>query len=132
MKLEIINNIVQWNIKDGTYSVTERKNKRTLPQNRLYFWYFLKAIVLLFKDLWIVISSEELHEELKEKFLSKRIKSKLTWRYKKRVFSTTWLSTKEFKEYMEKTNEWLVDKWLTAVNLNITENDLLYWETLFI
>ena len=123
--------IIKYLQDDKVYIVNEYKPKRTIPQNRLYHWYFIKRLVEILNSKWISTTGEELHEELKTRFLTKRIKSKITKRYNKVTYSTTSLNTKEFKEYMERINNWFIDKTWEWVDLNITETDLLYYENLF-
>jgi hypothetical protein len=67
------------------------RKKRTLPQNA---WYFGVLIPAMAEE--IGIDAEDLHEQLKQHFLSVRIDENFA-----RVRSTTELSTVEFSKYME-------------------------------
>ena len=60
--------IIKYLQDDKVYIVNEYKPKRTIPQNRLYHWYFIKRLVEILNSKWISTTGEELHEELKTRF----------------------------------------------------------------
>lgn len=120
---------------DGAYSITfeTQKKKCTPNQHRLYRWYFLKKLLMEFKDRWIVYANTDyLHADLAGMFALKEKYNLLTGEHDKYVESTANFLTKEFKEYMERINDYLMDRFSFHIDLSITDQDLLYWESLFL
>ena len=85
--------------------------KRSIPQNDLYWGWYIPHLVKWFADLWIFTESETVHETLKDILLSKRKKNKITKKYRKVTLSTTDLNTKEFKKYLEDIEILAMDRW---------------------
>lgn len=119
-------------LKDWIWEVKEVKMTRSIKQNALYWVYFLKQLVLFHNELWEVKTVESLHEELKKTFLKVRVKSDFSKKWIWKVWTTTKLNTKQFKKYMEKINNYYMENFWFSVDLDISQNDLLYWESLFV
>lgn len=107
-------------LQDWTYKLV--KNTRSLNQNRLYHWY-LADIKQGFDDKWIFITTDDLHEWLKQKLLWNKYKiNPLT---KKRTVlqkSTAKLSTKEFSEYIKDIEKYLIQEFEIYVRLRTDEH----------
>ena len=88
--------------------------------------------MLYLREQGTLTTTEDLHELFKARFLSRRVKSPISKRYNKVVGSTTELSTKQFKQYMERIDEYLMDtfQWHPVID-KMTEADLEYYDTLF-
>lgn len=131
MRVKITNWIISPLPEDWNYNLTEIKPIRTLPQNALYWGVFLPQIVEKYREMWIDWTCEDWHDVWKDKFLSRRRKDLLTNRRKKKEWSTTELNTKQFKDYMERISQYLIStiQWSPRID-NITEDDLLYWESI--
>jgi len=120
-------------LKDGNYKITVAKQNRSLAQNRLYWGFFLKQIALFYKEQWNIISIEDLHEIFKKRLPKKRVYSDYNDKeYIEQEPTTSDLKTNEFKQYMESINEELKDRYGRSVDLNVSEDDLLYWENYII
>ena len=77
--------------------ISKQYKIRSLQENKYYFWIILK---MLSDELWYEV--DEVHELMKERFLTKIEKLKSDKRVKlKRTKSTSELTTQEFEEYLE-------------------------------
>ena len=77
--------------------ISKQYKIRSLQENKYYFWVVLK---ILSDELWYEV--DEVHELMKERFLTKIEKLKSDKRVKlKRTKSTSELTTQEFEEYLE-------------------------------
>jgi len=120
-------------LEDWEYKITVAKHNRSLAQNRLYWGYFLKQICLYYKEIWIKISIDDLHFEFKKRLPRKRIYSDFTSKkYIVISWSTSDLTTSQFTSYIESINEELMDRYQWSVELDITEDDLIYWESIIL
>lgn len=99
---------------------------RTIAQNALMWkWYDI-----LSKDTWN--TSEYLHERMKEKFLTKKIRGKLNGKvkYTNKKGSTKKLSVKQFTEYLDNVYTFFSDMWYILPTLEQSDIDSLiatYW-----
>ena len=99
---------------------------RTIAQNALMWkWYDI-----LSKDTWN--TSEYLHERMKEKFLTKKIRGKLNGKvkYTNKKGSTKKLSVKQFTEYLDNVYTFFSDMWYVLPTLEQSDIDSLiatYW-----
>jgi len=84
--------------------VTIKKDKRTIPQNKLYW----TNIEIISKETWYTI--DEVHELIKSKFLeyTKKSKNGIENTFTR---TTTSLDTKEFSELMEKVYKLWKSQW---------------------
>jgi len=116
---------------DGYYNLTEIKPLRSLWQNSLYWGAFLPQVMLIYREQGIQWTCEDWHDVFKDKFLSKRRKDLLTGRRKKKEWTTTGLNTKGMSEYMKAISNYMIDTvWSCPKIDNITEADLIYWESI--
>ena len=77
--------------------ISKQYKIRSLQENKYYFWIILK---MLSDELWYEV--DEVHELMKERFLTKIEKLKSEKRVKlKRTKSTSELTTKDFEDYLE-------------------------------
>ncbi len=123
---------------DGNFKITPVKKTRSLDQNRLYWWYILKIIILNYKEFWYIHTTENLHELFKKVFIpKKRIKSDFSKKYIYLSGSTQELNTKQFSDYIERIKAIFefgeMEKlWLEKIDPfaipDVTEDDLLYRE----
>lgn len=124
---------------DWRYKISIVKQKRSWDQNRFYWGYILKFIVLQYKDFWYIYTTENLHDIFKKVFLpKKKIKSDFSKKFVYVSWSTGDLSSKQFSDYidlikaifefweMEKLRLEKIDKFIIP---DITEDDLLYRES---
>jgi len=99
---------------------------RTIAQNALMWkWY-----EILSKDTWN--TSEYLHERMKEKFLTKKIRGKLNGKvkYTNKKGSTQKLSVKQFTEYLDNVYTFFSDMWYVLPTMEQSDIDSLiatYW-----
>ena len=90
-------------LEDWKYKITEVKRVRSLDQNRLYWGYIIKYIVLKYKEVWILHTKDYIHDKLKRTFLKKeRVYSHFSKKFVLQVWTTTNLNTKKFSEFIEK------------------------------
>lgn len=128
---------LKWNfqdLKDWLYVVTQPKSIRSVQQNRLYWWWFLKHLVKFHEDKWDIYTSDQLHWVFKTMLLKKR-KYNEVWNKRKwitEVWSTSDLNTKQFTEYMDKINKIYIDAHWFSVPECPNEEELLYWEKMIV
>ena len=126
------------NLKDWFYKITEIKKVRSLDQNRLYWGYIIKFIVLQYKDAWIIYTKDYIHKRFKKAFLPKeRIKSDFSKKYILKSWSTTNLTIKQFTDFINNIKIicefWELGKikWLDYIEgfviPDINEDELLEW-----
>ena len=85
----------------------EIKENRTQAQNRLY-WSYISDLTSCFYDKWIIISKDDLHEWLRQKFIDWKYKiNKITWKRMILRKSTTKLNKKEFSDYIDKIEKYI-------------------------
>ena len=93
----------QTKLPDWNYKILEVKKIRSLNQNRFYFWYILKFIILQYREFWYIYTVDNLHTIFKKAFIpKKRIKSDFS---KKCIYimRSTWeLDSKQFSDYIER------------------------------
>lgn len=121
-------------LKDGTYVATEPKSIRSVQQNRMYWGWFLKHIVIFHEEKGDVYTVEQMHDAFKKTLLKKRIYNQV-WNKRKwvtEIGSTSDLNTKQFKEYMEKINKMYMDAHGWSVPECPNEEELLYWEKMIV
>lgn len=100
--------------------------KRTIAQNALMWkWYDIIS-----KDTWN--TSEYLHERMKEKFLSKKMRGKLNGKvkYTSKKGSTKKLSVKQFTEYLDNVYLFFAENWYVLPTMDKLDMDSLintYW-----
>jgi len=95
---------IKWDfskLKDWKYKTSSIEKWRTKLQNDLYWGWYIPHIKREFDEKWNFITEEEVHDWLKEKLLSYRKKNKLTWTYKKMVWSTKKLKRKGFMKFLK-------------------------------
>lgn len=127
---------------DWNYKICIVKKTRSLDQNRFYWWYVLKFIVLQYKDFWYIYTTENLHDIFKKVFIpKKRIKSDFSRKFVYLSGSTSDLNTKQFSDYIERIKAifefWEMEKlWLEKIDSfvipDIDNDDLLYRESLIV
>lgn len=127
---------------DGNFKITPVKNTRSLNQNKLYWGYILKIIILQYKDFWYIYTVDNLHEIFKKVFIpKKRIKSDFSRKFVYLSGSTSDLNTKQFSDYIERIKAifefWEMEKlWLEKIDSfvipDIDNDDLLYRESLIV
>ena len=131
MRVKIYSWTITPEIKDGYYNLTEIKPLRSLWQNDLYWWVFLPQVMMIYREVWIFGTAEGWHDTFKDKFLSKRRKDLLTGRRKKKDWTTKGLNTKGMSDYMKAISNYMIDTvWSCPKIDNITEADLIYWESI--
>ena len=102
-------------LKDWIYKF--KAENRSLEQNRLYHKY-LADIKAEFDEQGIYISTDDLHEWLKQKLLSTKYKKNpLTWKRLIVQKSTAKLNTKEFSEYIKDIEKYLMQQFNISVML---------------
>lgn len=123
---------------DWKYKIVEMKRIRSLEQNRLYWWYIIKYIVLMYKEIWIIHTKDFVHEKFKMAFLHRdRIYSDFSKKYILKYWSTTTLKIKQFTEFInhikiicEFWKLWEIRglEWLEPFIIpDINEEELLNW-----
>ena len=86
---------------DWKYYMKQVENIRSLKSNRFYWWYFLKFIIMSYKDFWYIHTKDELHEIFKKAFAPRdRVYSHFSRKYVQLVWSTTNMTNKQFSEFM--------------------------------
>lgn len=123
---------------DWKYKITEIKRIRSLDQNRLYWGYIIKLIVLKYKEVWTIYTKDFIHKLFKKSFLPKeRIYSDYSKKYVLKSWSTTNLTIEQFTEFIgnikvicEFWELWKI-KWLDYLEWfvipDISEDELLEW-----
>ena len=93
------------------YMISQCKKVRTNQQNKLYWGWFLPHLVQFHQSLWEVCTTQDLHNHFKKILLKKRVYSEYAnkRRYVVVTGSTSWMTTKSFKAYMEKINSMYID-----------------------
>ena len=100
---------------------------RTIAQNALMWkWYDIIS-----KDTWN--TTEYLHERMKEKFLSKKMRGKLNGKvkYTSKKGSTKKLSVKQFTEYLDNVYLFFAENWYVLPTMDKLDMDSLintYWK----
>ena len=96
---------------DGRYFVKiEKKNKRSLPQNAYYHSCIVQEIKRgMYEIGYDEISTNEVHEFLKAKFLQKETINKKTGEVIYVPGSTAKLTTIEFNEFIEKCQKFAAE-----------------------
>ena len=100
---------------------------RTIAQNALMWkWYDIIS-----KDTWN--TTEYLHERMKEKFLSKKMRGKLNGKvkYTSKKWSTKKLSVKQFTEYLDNVYLFFAENWYVLPTMDKLDMDSLintYWK----
>jgi len=123
-----------WELPDWIYKAEKPKSNRSLQQNRLYWGWFLKHLVKFHEEKGDIYTLEQLHEAFKVSLLKKRIYNKV-WNKRKwisDIWSTAELTTKQFKDYMEKINKMYMDAEGWQVPECPNEDELLYRESLIV
>lgn len=128
----------QTKLPNWNYKIIEVKKIRSLNQNRFYFWYILKFIILQYREFWYIYTVENLHTIFKKAFIpKKRIKSDFS---KKCIYvmGSTWdLNSKQFSDYIERIKAIFefgeMEKlWMEKIDSffipDLREDELLYWE----
>ena len=88
-------------------TIKKARSKRSNQQNRYYHGCVIKIVRQGFKDLGYIMSPEETHEFLKDKFLDYEIMANSEGVEIGRKFkSTTELTKTEFCEYVDKIAQW--------------------------
>lgn len=123
---------------DWKYKIVEVLRIRSPEQNRLYWGYIIKLIVLMYKEAWIIHTKDYIHEKFKRAFLPRiRVKSDFSKKYIWIAWSTTVLNTKQFTDFINNIKilcefgklweipwlenlEWFIIK-------DISEEELLNW-----
>ena len=96
---------IQW--KDWIFKCEEIKETRSQNQNRMY-WKWLNNLVKCFDDKGIFITSEDLHDWLRDKLIEwKHKKNTFTWELKIVRKTTTQLNKKEFSKYIQDIEKYL-------------------------
>lgn len=90
--------------------------KRSTPQNRYYWGAMLPIVKEGLKGVGIEMSKEQTHEMLKYKFIKREFITS-DGDILQSIGSTTELSTKEFKEYIESIQIWSAE----YLNVNIPD-----------
>ena len=110
---------------NSKFEIKQFKENRTLRQNRLYhqrLWFIVKA----FDNKWIFITSEDLHEWLRDKLIKgKYQRNVFTGKRKLHRKSTTELNKKDFSEYLSNIDKYLWQNFEISV-LKPTELGLYY------
>lgn len=87
-------------LKSWKYKCTKLSEWRSNLQNNLYWWWYIPHIQKWLEDLWYKLTSNKIHEDLKEILLQDKKLNEITWTYKKYVKSTADLNKKEFMSYL--------------------------------
>lgn len=88
-------------LKDWKYKIVEVKQIRSPEQNRLYWWYIIKFIVLKYQYAWIIHTKDFIHECFKKAFLPReRVYSDFSKKYILQSWSTTTLNKKQFTDFI--------------------------------
>ena len=125
-------------LEDWKYKITEVKRVRSLDQNRLYWGYIVKYIVLKYKEIWILHTKDFIHNKFKKTFIKRdRIYSDYSKKYILKTGTTTNLNTKQFTEFIDKIKifceHWVLWEIKGLENLepfiipDINEDELLDW-----
>lgn len=138
---EVRNGKVLWffpKLEDWLYEIRERKQIRSPEQNRLYWGYIIKYIVLQYNEAWYIYTKDHIHEIFKICFLPRhRIYSWFSKKYILLAWSTTNLNTKQFSDFIKNIKIicefwklWKM-KWLEPLEPfiipDIDENQLMDW-----
>lgn len=105
-------------IADGRYYVSiKKKNNRSLNQNAFYHGCIIPEFKRGFYEIGYDLTSSDVHEFLKDRFLKKEIPNKETGEFLEVPVSTATLTTIEFNEFISKCQQ------LAAEYLNIVIPD---------
>jgi hypothetical protein len=125
-------------LKDWKYSMQEVKKIRSIKSNRYYWWYFLKYILLQYKDCWYIYTKDNLHEIFKKAFAPrKREYSDFSKKHIQKIWSTADMTDKQFSDYIKLIwvmfEFWEMEKlWLEQIPSfvvpEINEDELIYRE----
>jgi len=89
-------------LNDWKYKIVEVKKIRSPEQNRLYWWYILKFIVLEYQKVGTIHTKDFIHESFKKAFLPReRVYSHFSKKYILQSWSTTTLNKKQFTDFIE-------------------------------
>lgn len=101
-----------WKQKDWTYTLEIKKwyKGRSLNQNN-YYWNMLTEFA---QEVWV--TPEELHEEMKYRFLRIPFKG-INWEDMYKIRSTTELTTIQFEEYIEMIRREAQEEYNLMLNL---------------
>jgi len=101
---------------DGRYQLEITSlDTRSLRQNSFLWGWVYPHIAKLFAEQGTQLTDEQIHEYYKYLFLRKKKKCPITKRLRWKDWSTTKLSKKWFKEYLEKIDRDCVEKFKTTV-----------------
>lgn len=127
---------------DWNYKILEVKKTRSLNQNRFYFWYILKFIILQYREFWYIYTVDNLHEKFKKAFIpKKRIKSDFSKKCIYVMWSTWDLNSKQFSDFIERIKSIfefgeMEQLWMEKIDRfvipDLNEDELLYYESLII
>ena len=118
---------------DGRYTLRKVEKIRKLEQNRFYWGWFLKHIVLFYREIWEIKTTDELHNEYKEKFLRIKVFSDFDDSYIEKVGSTSEMNDKDFSSYIKKIDDYLKENfWFSVPPTPTSQEELEYWEKLFV
>ena len=90
------------------FEIDELKETRSQAQNRLLWKWYCDITKALFTEKWAFITTQDLHDWLKEKLIPTKYKyNKFTKKRYKIEKSTAKLSKKQFNEYLKEIDKYL-------------------------
>lgn len=108
---------------DELIKIEKHIEQRTLKQNRKYWGFFLKYIKKRLKEEnGIFTCEDDLHEEFKRRFLTKKICSNFTNETFNTIQSSADLNKLDFGKFMQTVNQWLMSEMWWHVPLDEVTN----------
>ncbi len=93
---------------DAIIKLEKITENRSLSQNRLY-WSYISDLMDCFYEKGIIISKDDLHEWLSQKFIEWNYKmNSITWMRMILRKSTTKLTKKEMSKYIDKIEKYII------------------------
>lgn len=94
----------------------------------------MKHLVKFEEELGNVYTVDQMHEAFKSMLLKERVYNEVgnKRRWITRIGSTSKLTKKQFKDYLDKINKMYLDTHGYQVPEPVNEDELLYWESLMI
>ena len=87
-------------------TISKASKQRSTPQNSSYWGIAIPIIELGFRENGMLLNAEQIHDILKQEFLTISERIGETDKFIKRVRSTTELSTTEFMEFYSNIQQW--------------------------
>ena len=99
---------------------------RSLQSNAYIWWWVYPYVRDRFEETGEHVTNETVHELFKYLYLRKRKKCPITKKFRWKEWTTTTLSKKAFRQYLENIDKYCIDKFWQAVPLCHEMEDLYF------